>query len=166
MGFHATIAAGRDAFGNERHKVAPRVLASPRVTGTSQVQKFHELAGNIVSFPGIDGVTHDATTRAEALRAMLARRKVTHMTYVASDWRKDTATRWSLTMRALDGRMTARKVANKSFNGWIVFFETFTGVKIELARVAKGQSIEHNGERADACRAGMNVLHVALASLR
>jgi len=30
MGFHATIASGRDQFGNERHRVAPRVKATDR----------------------------------------------------------------------------------------------------------------------------------------
>jgi hypothetical protein len=60
MGKHAVISAGQDVYGNERHKMAPRVRVTERRNGTEQTRKFDRLAGPVVSFPGMEGITHEA----------------------------------------------------------------------------------------------------------
>jgi len=47
MGFHAVISAGVNEFGNDRHRVAPRVKASERVTGYGQQVKADAIAGQV-----------------------------------------------------------------------------------------------------------------------
>ncbi len=158
MGFHATINAGNDAFGNMRHKVAPRVNASPRVTGYSQQVKSDALAGAVTTETG-PKIFSDTSM---ALTIALAGRKVTDMTATFSQYRKVTATRWELNMRNLGGRIVVRKVTTKDFNGWLSEFHPYTGGRVALGGVGKGQSIDHNGESSDARRLALVKLHNAL----
>jgi hypothetical protein len=164
MGFHATINAGQDAFGNMRHKSAPRVRVSERVTGTAQQAKFDRLAGHVVTFQGMDGITHDSVTEtATRLAIALAGRRITDMTAVMSDWRKVSSTKFELTLRGVGGKLITRKSNAKNFKGWITEYVIPGGGQvIECARIARGTAIETNGERMDACRTGMNVLQMIL----
>lgn len=165
MGHHATIAAGRDEFGNLRHKTAPRVRASERVTGTAQQDKARQLAGPVVSFQGMPGITHDAVSQTTIrLAAMLAGRKVTQLTERWTDYRKVSATRFELTLRGIGGKVEVIKrnpTKTSDFKGWVAYY-TLGGERIELTRVAKGDSIETNGERADCARHALNVLQLRL----
>jgi hypothetical protein len=167
MGFHATISAGQDVFGNERHKSAPRVRVSERVTGTAQQAKFDRLAGHVVTFQGMPGITHETVTETATLLAMaLSGRKITDMTAVMSDWRKVSSTKFELTLRGVGGKLVTRKSNTKTFKGWITEYITpGQAQKIECARVPKGSAIETNGERMDACRSGMNVLQLILRAM-
>lgn len=65
MGFHAVISAGKDVYGNEAHKPAPRVKASERVTGYGQQVKADRMAGQVTT------TVEPAITEAQdAIKAM------------------------------------------------------------------------------------------------
>jgi hypothetical protein len=65
MSFHAVISAGVNEFGNDRHRVAPRVKASERVTGYGQQQRSDRMAGPVTK------VTEPAIVEAQdAIKAM------------------------------------------------------------------------------------------------
>jgi hypothetical protein len=164
MGKHAVISAGTDAFGNERHKMAPRVRVTERVTGTAQQAKFDSLAGNVVTFQGMEGITHDAVTEtATRLALALAGRRVTQLTENVTQWRKVSSTRFELTLRGVGGKLVTRKSNTKTFKGWVTEYITAGhGQTIEVARIEKGTSINTNGERMDACVSGMNILQLIL----
>lgn len=166
MGFHATITAGQDAFGNMRHKTAPRVKASERVTGTAQQDKARRLAGPVVTFPGIPGVTHDEVSQTTLkLASYLAGRKVTALTERWTDFRKVSATRFELTLRGIGGKVVVIKrnpTKTSDFKGWVALYVATDGTQVELTRVAKGDSIETNGERSDTCRKALTVLQLRL----
>jgi hypothetical protein len=164
MGFHATISAGTDVFGNERHKSAPRVRVTERVTGMAQQAKFNSLAGNVVTFQGMEGITHDAVTEtASRLALALAGRRITQFTETTAQWRKVSSTRFELTLRGVGGRLVTRKSNTKAFKGWVTeYIIAGGGQVIEVARIPNGTSINTNGERMDACVSGMNILQLIL----
>jgi hypothetical protein len=165
MGKHAVIEAGLNEFGNARHKMAPRVRVTERVTGTAQQDKFDRLAGTVVRFKGIEGVTHDGHTTADKLAAALAGRRVTQLTENMTRWRKE-GSKFTLTLRGVGGKLVARKTNTKSFNGWLVEYIVAGGKQsILVAAVPKGSSINTNGEREDACRAGLNTLQLILRKI-
>lgn len=124
-------------------------------------------AAPVVTFPGIPGITHDAvsdTTRK--LAAALAGRKVTALTERWTDFRKVTATRFTLTLRGIGGSVEVCKrnpTKTSDFKGWVAYY-TLGGERIELTRVAKGDSIETNGERADCARHALTVLQLRLTA--
>lgn len=150
MGHHATIGT--------RLTSAPRVRVTERVTGSAQVRKFHENAGQVITFPAIPGITHDTTTNDE-FRAMLAGRIVSRFTETMSHFRKETATRWVCPLRSIGGKIVVRKSNTKEFTGWIAMFcEPGKNTGTVIAAVAKGTSINHNGEREDCCRTALNVV--------
>ena len=86
MGFHAVIG---DV---DKHKMAPRVNATARVTGTDQVRKFHALAGPVtvtrvnVTMPEAtvqekrDGALRQGTTTAGTRNGQTGWVKVPHTT--------------------------------------------------------------------------------------
>ena len=159
MGFHATISAGTDAFGNERHKAAPRVMASPRVTGTAQMDKFHALAGGVT----VTKATPVFSDKSLDLAFMLAGRRITDLTETLAQFRRESATRFVCQTRRLGGHIEVKKVNRKDFKGWVaLYFAPGSKTGHELASVAKGQSIETNGERQDTCRAALNRMQVLL----
>jgi hypothetical protein len=163
MGKHAVISAGQDVYGNERHKMAPRVRVTERVTGYAQQEKARRLAGPVMHFSGLKPDISDTT---RILLSMIAGRKVTDMTETMASWRKESATRHVLTFRSLVGKIVVKKANRKDFNGWEAhYIPAGQNTGPVLVQIAKGSSINHNGEREDACRAAMNLLHVALQNV-
>ena len=158
MGFHATINAGTDAFGNMKHRPAPRVKASPRVTGYDQQMKSDRLASAVTSGNG-PKVFSDTSW---ALTVFLSDRKVTAMTATMDQYRKVSAVKWELNLRNMGARIIVRKVTSKSFTGWLAEFQPYTGGRVVLGAVPKGGSIDHNGESKDARRMALVNLHSAL----
>lgn len=156
MGKHAVISAGTNEFGNERHKLAPRVRVTERVTGYAQQEKSNRLAGQVrlEKFAPMTGPT--------TLEMLIADRKVTSMTATMTQYRKVSATRWELNMRAMGARIIVRKVTTKSFTGWIAEFMPYSGGRVVLGAVPKGGSINHNGESEDTRRMALVNLHSAL----
>lgn len=158
MGFHATINAGTDEFGNMKHRPAPRVKASPRVTGYDQQMKSDSLASAVTSENG-PKVFSDTSW---ALAVLIADRKVTSMTATMTQYRKVSATRWELNLRNMGARIIVRKVTTESFTGWLAEFMPYGGGRVVLGAVPKGGSIDHNGESQDARRMALVNLHSAL----
>lgn len=165
MGHHALIAAGRNEFGDLRHKVAPRVKASARVTGYAQQVKSDALAGP-VSTEIVDPIWTDLMVE---FAIMVATRKVTRITETVSGFQRVSATQYVLKLSQFNCRIVVKKVARKDFNGWAAFitpFGTTNLIPIRNAnghvRLGKGESINTNGERADVCRMALNALQAGL----
>lgn len=166
MGFHATIASGVDAFGNARHKSAPRVRVTERVTGTAQITKFHQLAGPVLA---IAGLMPDITPTMAEFAAMLLGRKITRLTATMNDWKpvNTSKTRWELRLRDLGYIITARKVTpskrNGMFGGWeacLVKMGENSGQM--LAQIPTGGSIDRMGVPDDCRRKALNVIHLIM----
>lgn len=162
MGFHATIAAGTDKFGNERHKSAPRVRVTERVTGSAQVRKFHELAGALK----VENIGSQFTDTMMAVALVIAGRQITRLTATIANFRKVSATRWDANLREMNAHLVVRKVNSKAFTGWqaeLIAYGQQRGAV--LAQIAKGDSINTNGERLDACIKGLNMAHLVARML-
>jgi hypothetical protein len=164
MGFHATVNAGTDQFGNMRHKIAPRVKASPRVTGTDQVRKFHALAGPVLA----DEADLDMSIRMELhvlrFQEALKDRARTPLTEPVTAFSRVTPTSYELQTHSIGGKIVTRKVARKDFTGWVAE-HVLGGIRTPLASVQKGHSATVNGERYDCCVSALTTLQTLLIAL-
>jgi hypothetical protein len=165
MGFHATIAAGRDEFGNLRHKSAPRVRVTEKVTPYSQAIKGLELAGPVHT-ETVDPMWSDLMVQ---FQLALVQRKVTRVTETVSEFQRVSATQYVLKLSQFNCRIVVKKVNSKEFKGWAAFITPFgTNALIKIVnahghvRMGKGESVNTNGERADVCRLALNALQASL----
>jgi hypothetical protein len=126
------------------------------------MRKFHELAGPVFAM----NLRPDVTPAMVAFMQGIADRKITRLTETVTQYRKETATRWELTLRSIGARIVVEKSKSRDFNGWTAFLVPMGQQNgVILAEVRKGDAIETNGERADCCRAAMNVLQATLIRL-
>lgn len=154
MGKHAVIGNSQVGRKNQTLKSGAQYAAAARVRDAAA------MAGPVHHSQGEQSFSDTAM----ALTIALATRSVTDMTYRMSDYRKD-GTKWALNMRSLGGRIVCRRVATKTFTGWVAEFMPYTGGRVSLAKIAKGNSIDHNGESEDCRRAALVNLHSALIKI-
>lgn len=137
MSFKAVISAGVNEFGNERHRVAPRVKATERVTGYGQQMKSDRMAGSVTTTvePAITE-THDAI-KAMGLDIRKGFRFTEDMITVIErgttwrDVRKDGKRTGNQEMRVSSGVLRLTKVSKRinkiTYTAWVGTLTTWDG---------------------------------------